>query len=98
MCRNAPRSRPPYARTRTRPHLSSDSSFIKNFSSFFFRFGLVWSGLIWNNELQVLEENKKQGEEDQAFEKRVESKKAAAKKRATRRSACFSSLSPFTIS
>lgn len=36
---------------------------------------------------QVLEENRRQGEEDQAFEKRVQGKKAAAKKRATRRSA-----------
>ncbi|KAF8474388.1 non-SMC mitotic condensation complex subunit 1-domain-containing protein [Russula ochroleuca] len=40
------------------------------------------------NEFEnVLEENRKQGEEDQAFEKRVEGKKAAAKKRATRRTA-----------
>ena len=36
--------------------------------------------------LQILEENKLQGQEDQALEKRVEGKKAAAKKRATRRS------------
>ncbi|KAH9939915.1 non-SMC mitotic condensation complex subunit 1-domain-containing protein [Amylocystis lapponica] len=40
------------------------------------------------NEFEnILEENKRQGEEDQAFEKRVQGKKAAAKKRATRRSA-----------
>ncbi|EMD38787.1 hypothetical protein CERSUDRAFT_133306 [Gelatoporia subvermispora B] len=40
------------------------------------------------NEFEnILEENRRQGEEDQAFEKRVENKKAAAKKRATRRSA-----------
>ncbi|OCH87806.1 hypothetical protein OBBRIDRAFT_889536 [Obba rivulosa] len=40
------------------------------------------------NEFEnILEENRRQGEEDQAFEKRVEGKKAAAKKRATRRSA-----------
>ena len=47
---------------------------------------------------QVLEENRRQGEEDQALEKRVEGKKAAAKKRATRRSACFRSLFSPTVS
>jgi hypothetical protein len=84
MCtctRHAPRSTPPYARTRTHTHALSFFRFIKNFSLYvFFFIGL---------EQQVLEENKRQGEEDQAFEKRVEGKKAAAKKRATRRSAWF---------
>jgi hypothetical protein len=58
----------------------------KQFLIIFLLLLLRWSGLDWT---QVLEENRRQGEEDQAFEKRVEGKKAAAKKRATRRSACF---------
>lgn len=63
---------------------------IINFSSYLFFF-FFWSGT------QVLEENRRQGEEDQAFEKRVEGKKAAAKKRATRRSAYSLIYIYFTI-
>lgn len=87
----------PTPRTRTlhatlRPiYLSSDLSppppKKKNNQFLIISFFLRWSGI------QVLEENRRQGEEDQAFEKRVEGKKAAAKKRATRRSAYSFSFS-----
>ncbi len=72
------RSTPLYAVS----YLSSD---LLNFSKK--KIFICWS--VWMDTIQVLEENRRQGEEDQAFEKRVEGKKAAAKKRATRRSACF---------
>jgi hypothetical protein len=74
------RTRTLHATLRTHtPYLSSD--FIKK---------TLIKYIYFPRLAQVLEENRRQGEEDQAFEKRVEGKKAAAKKRATRRSACFS--------
>jgi hypothetical protein len=72
------------------PYLSSRFYPKKNLIIYIFSSSFwVWTlTLDWTR--QVLDENRRQGEEDQAFEKRVEGKKAAAKKRATRRSACFS--------
>jgi hypothetical protein len=84
------RSTPLYARAHA---LSFFRSIQKKNSHYIF--SSPSSGLDWTQ--QVLEENRRQGEEDQAFEKRVEGKKAAAKKRATRRSACFFFFSSFLL-